>query len=97
MIPNTGSYRLANARLHQSLTPGLAAGYDNDGFALADIAVADGKISSIAAYAASKAPAGAINLGGRIVLPCFVDCHTHSTRAIFGRESPIPTAASWVR
>ncbi|RWF50488.1 MAG: cytosine deaminase [Mesorhizobium sp.] len=90
MIPNTGSYRLANARLHQSLTPGLAAGYDNDGFALADIAVADGKISSIAAYAASKAPAGAINLGGRIVLPCFVDCHTHIDKGHIWSRKPNP-------
>ncbi|TJX41425.1 MAG: cytosine deaminase, partial [Mesorhizobium sp.] len=76
MIPNTGSYRLANARLHQSLTPGLAAGYDNDGFALADIAVANGEISAISGHDAATT-ADAIDLGGRIVLPCFVDCHTH--------------------
>ncbi|RUX55275.1 cytosine deaminase, partial [Mesorhizobium sp. M7A.F.Ca.CA.002.09.1.1] len=77
MIPNTGSYRLTNVRLHASLTPGLAAVPDSDGFALADVTVADGKISNIAAHGRLKASADAVDLGGRIVLPCFVDCHTH--------------------
>ncbi|RWX63383.1 cytosine deaminase, partial [Mesorhizobium sp. M2A.F.Ca.ET.039.01.1.1] len=49
MIPASGSYQLANARVHRSLTPGLTAPFDADGFALADLVVADGKIASIAA------------------------------------------------
>ncbi|TIU14909.1 MAG: cytosine deaminase, partial [Mesorhizobium sp.] len=49
MFPD-GSYVLSNARLHASLTPGLVAAFDADGFALADIAVANGVISSIAAH-----------------------------------------------
>ncbi|TIT34264.1 MAG: cytosine deaminase [Mesorhizobium sp.] len=90
MIPASGPYHLTNVRLHASLTPGFASVFDRDGFALADIAVADGKISSIAAYAASKAPAGAINLGGRIVLPCFVDCHTHIDKGHIWPRKPNP-------
>ncbi|RUT95011.1 cytosine deaminase, partial [Mesorhizobium sp. USDA-HM6] len=74
MIPASGSYCLANVRLHVSLTPGFAATFDADGFALADIVVVDGKISSIVAHGKSRADA--IDLAGRIVLPCFVDCHT---------------------
>ncbi|MGX8013348.1 cytosine deaminase [Mesorhizobium sp. ORM8.1] len=90
MIPDTTSYRLANARVHRSLTPGLATIFDADGFALVDIAVADGKISGIAAHDKSKAPADAIDLGGRIILPCFVDCHTHIDKGHIWPRKPNP-------
>ncbi|WP_217569118.1 cytosine deaminase [Mesorhizobium sp. GbtcB19] len=90
MIPASGSYQLTNARVHRSLTPGLAASYDADGFALADIAVADGKISGIAAHAKSKVQADAIDLAGRIVLPCFVDCHTHIDKGHIWPRKPNP-------
>ncbi len=90
MIADKASYRLANVRLHASLTPGLAAAFDADGFAHANIAVADGKISSIAAHGKSEAPAGAIDLGGRIVLPCFVDCHTHIDKGHIWPRKPNP-------
>jgi cytosine/creatinine deaminase len=75
-ISATRPYVLANARVHRSLTPGLVAAFDADGFALADIAVADGKISGIAARTGALPPS-AVDLAGRIVLPAFVDCHTH--------------------
>ncbi|MER9915798.1 MULTISPECIES: cytosine deaminase [unclassified Mesorhizobium] len=90
MIPTSGSYHLTNVRLHRSLTSGLATTYDTDGFALADIAVADGKLSSIAAHKKSKAPATAIDLAGRIVLPCFVDCHTHIDKGHIWPRKPNP-------
>ncbi|CCV07593.1 Amidohydrolase 3 [Mesorhizobium metallidurans STM 2683] len=90
MIPASGSYRLSNVRLHRSLTPGLAAAFDSDGFALADMSVADGKISSIAAHGRPKAPVGAIDLGGRIVMPCFVDCHTHIDKGHIWPRKPNP-------
>jgi len=90
LIPDSASYRLTNVRLHASLTPGLGAAFDSDGFALADIAVADGKISSIVAHGRSKAPAGGTDLGGRIVLPCFVDCHTHIDKGHIWPRKPNP-------
>ncbi|RWL47984.1 MAG: cytosine deaminase [Mesorhizobium sp.] len=90
MIPASGSYQLANARVHRSLTPGFAAPFDADGFALAELAVADGKIASIVAQAKSNAPADAIDLGGRIVLPCFVDCHTHIDKGHIWPRKPNP-------
>jgi cytosine deaminase len=90
LIPASGSYRLANARVHRSLTPGLAATFDGDGFALADISVADGKIASIVAHAESKAQADAIDFAGRIVLPCFVDCHTHIDKGHIWPRKPNP-------
>ncbi|WP_192360502.1 cytosine deaminase [Mesorhizobium mediterraneum] len=89
-IPASGPYHLINARLHASLTPGFSAADDSDGFALADIAVADGRISSIVANRQSNTPAGAINLGGRIVMPCFVDCHTHIDKGHIWPRKPNP-------
>lgn len=90
MIPASGSYRLANARVHRSLTPGFAAPFDADGFALAELAIAEGKIASIAAHAKSKAQGDAIDLAGRIVLPCFVDCHTHIDKGHIWPRKPNP-------
>jgi len=90
LIPDSASYRLANVRLHASLTPGLATTFDSDGFALADITVADGRISSIVAHGRSKAPADAVDLGGRIVLPCFIDCHTHIDKGHIWPRRPNP-------
>ncbi|CAH2403194.1 cytosine deaminase [Mesorhizobium ventifaucium] len=90
MIPASGSYHLTNVRLHASLTRGLAAAFDTDGFALADIAVADSKIYSITARGRSDSPAGALDLGGRIVMPCFVDCHTHIDKGHIWPRKPNP-------
>ncbi|MBA1139225.1 cytosine deaminase [Mesorhizobium neociceri] len=90
MIPTSGSFHLANVRVHRSLTPGLTATFDADGFALADITVADGKISGIAAHKKSKTLADAIDLAGRIVLPCFVDCHTHIDKGHIWPRKPNP-------
>ncbi|RWK55329.1 cytosine deaminase [Mesorhizobium sp.] len=90
MIPAAGSYHLTNARLHTSLTPGLSAAFDADGLALADIAVADGKISSITARGRSDSPAGAVDAGGRIIMPCFVDCHTHVDKGHIWPRKPNP-------
>ncbi|PBC12121.1 cytosine deaminase [Mesorhizobium sp. WSM3859] len=90
MIPISGSYRLANVRLHRSLTPGFAAPFDSDGFALADLVVTDGRITSIVAQAKSKPEDNAIDLAGRIVLPCFVDCHTHIDKGHIWPRKPNP-------
>jgi cytosine deaminase len=91
-IPQSGAYRLTNARLHSSLTPGFSAAFDGDGFALADIEVANGRISAISAIATRQAeqPASAVDLKGRIVLPCFVDCHTHIDKGHIWPRSPNP-------
>ncbi len=90
IIPETGQFVFTNARVHASVTPGLAAAFDSDGFALADITVADGRISSIAAHGRATAPAGAVDLAGRVMLPCFVDCHTHIDKGHIWPRKPNP-------
>lgn len=89
LIPNASSYRLANVRVHQSLTPGLGAAFDAEGFGLADVDVAGGKITRID-VAAPGADTHAIDLAGRIVLPCFVDCHTHIDKGHIWPRKPNP-------
>lgn len=86
-LPVAGPYTLIGARLHASLTTGLEAESDCDGFLLADIAVADGKLASITEH--DKEAAG-IDLKGRIVLPCFVDCHTHIDKGHIWPRKPNP-------
>jgi cytosine deaminase len=89
-IPDSGQFVLGNVRVHASLTPGLVAAFDADGFALADIAVADGRISGVTAHRPSRPMADAIDLAGRIVLPCFVDCHTHIDKGHIWPRKPNP-------
>lgn len=89
MIPASGAFTLSNARLHQSLTPGLQAAFDRDGFALTDIAVDGGKVALIEATG-RKPVQGAIDLAGRIVLPAFVDCHTHIDKGHIWPRTPNP-------
>lgn len=54
------------------------------------MAVVDGRIASIAAHGKSNTPTDAIDLGGRIVLPCFVDCHTHIDKGHIWPRKPNP-------
>jgi len=88
LIPSSPTYTLSRARLHASLTPGLSAETNADGFMLADLTIADGRIASIAPH--NPAAPGAIDLAGRIVFPCFVDCHTHIDKGHIWGRSPNP-------
>lgn len=90
LIPNASSYRLINARLHSSLTSGLATAFDADGFALTDIDVENGGITRIEPSQKTEATPVAIDLAGRIVLPCFIDCHTHIDKGHIWPRKPNP-------
>lgn len=89
-IPENGWYVLANARVPVSLAPALAGGEEADGLVASDIAVADGRITGIAVRGRRPAPPRAIDLGGRIVLPAFVDCHTHLDKGHIWPRKPNP-------
>ncbi len=89
-IPSNGWFVLTNARVHLSVAPGLTGPADTDGFVLADIAVADGRITGVAARNGKPVPPRSIDLKGRIVLPCFVDCHTHIDKGHIWPRMPNP-------
>lgn len=89
-IPENGWYVLAGARVPVSLAPALAGSGDGDGLALADIAVADGRITGVAPRGERPAPPRSIELAGRIVLPAFVDCHTHLDKGHIWPRKPNP-------
>lgn len=75
---------LRQVRLHRSTLVEATAEHDGDGFGLYDIVVNDGRIVSIKPFTTSRGEGG---LGGRIVLPAFVDCHTHLDKGhIWGRR-----------
>jgi cytosine deaminase len=89
-LPDTSDFRLANARVHASLSSGLGAEADRDGFMLADIGVAGGKVAELSAGGGRPARADAVDIGGRVVLPCFVDCHTHIDKGHIWPRKPNP-------
>lgn len=89
-IPSSGAFMLANARVHSSLTPGFSAPVDADGFILADIAIVDGKIARIDPAGKMPVAPEAVDLKGRIVMPCLVDCHTHIDKGHIWSRKPNP-------
>ena len=91
-LPRGKRYALRQARvLGRSLAPRPEAPLDFDGFASVDILVDEGAIAKIA-------PAGAVDFGdapkaelsGRIVLPLFVDVHTHIDKGHIWRRKRNP-------
>ncbi|WP_448116896.1 cytosine deaminase [Mesorhizobium amorphae] len=90
-IPSSGAYIFENACLHASLTVGADGPVDAEGFMRVDIVIEGDRICSIVPHRLGTPPSpGAINLKGRIVLPCFVDCHTHLDKGHIWPRSPNP-------
>lgn len=89
-IPTDGWYVLADARIHVSTVDGLSGPQDRDGFVRADISIADGRIKAIAPRNGRPIPPRAADLAGRIVLPAFVDCHTHLDKGHIWTRMPNP-------
>ncbi len=90
IIPDTGWYVLADARLHWSTVEGISGPRDRDGFIRADVSIADGRVKALAVLDDRPPPPRAVNLGGRVVLPAFVDCHTHLDKGHIWRRMPNP-------
>ncbi len=88
-IPESGDYQIARARIPLSLAQMGDMTGDRDGLALVDIAVNGGRIESIATSTGVAGP-GAIDLAGRMLLPSFVDCHTHIDKGHIWPRMPNP-------
>ncbi|CAK7260211.1 MULTISPECIES: cytosine deaminase [unclassified Shinella] len=77
-----GRYVLRNVRLHTATTRADAADAADSAFFLADVSVEKGRILAITPARPRTTTANDPNLplidvGGRVALPPFVDCHTH--------------------
>jgi cytosine deaminase len=90
-FPSAERFALRRARVVGRSLPMPVGPLDFDGFATVDILVDAGAIAEIA-------PAGAVDFGdvpevalsGRIVLPLFVDCHTHIDKGHIWRRKRNP-------
>lgn len=82
--PEASAICLKNARLPSAVTSGFSGASEN-GFILTDLAVVDGQL-------AESAPVDApvMDLGGKIVLPGFVDIHTHLDKGHIWPRTPNP-------
>ncbi|CAA9364022.1 MAG: Cytosine deaminase, partial [uncultured Microvirga sp.] len=91
-VPEAPCYRLCNARAPLTLvaTSGLAA--DAEGLSRVDLTVDDGRIASIlpAGTFSIDADLPQIDLDGGLVLPRFVDIHTHLDKGHIWPRRPNP-------
>jgi cytosine/creatinine deaminase len=90
-LPGARRYALRQARVLGRMLPEPLPPLDFDGFAIVDILVDEGVIAKIA-------PQGAVDFGdmaevamsGRVVLPLFVDVHTHLDKGHIWRRKRNP-------
>ena len=90
-LPAAGPYVLKRARVLGRMLPEPVPPLDFDGFAILDILVEDGVIAKLASHGAvdfSEAPE--VAMSGRIVLPLFVDVHTHLDKGHIWRRKRNP-------
>src|SRR5262245_3606245 len=76
-VPTASAYRIVNARVPADVAPDLAGYAAADRFAACDIVVDGARIAMLGRPGAGPADLPAIDLHGGIVLPRFVDVHTH--------------------
>ena len=82
-------FSLHRAHLHDSWLDEAGAQHDAEGFGLYDLTVEDGRITAIAPSGAASE--GAENdLRHRVVMPAFVDCHTHLDKGHIWPRKPNP-------
>jgi cytosine deaminase len=95
-LPQSSSYRIANVRIPVDLAPALEPLAGPDRLAACDILVDRGRI---AALRPGAAPTGddtpTADLDGGIVLPRFVDAHTHLDKGHIWGRSPNPDGSFW--
>lgn len=91
IVPASGTYTLANLRLHRShleKTDGFV--FDAEGFGLASLDITAGAITAIAPAQHSAITTGDIDCRGAIAFPAFVDCHTHIDKGHIWARKPNP-------
>ena len=91
-LPVHDRYRIINARVPAELAPELATFVGADRLARAEITVEGGRIAALdaAGHAAGAAGAPVVDLDGGMVLPRFVDMHTHIDKGHILPRRPNP-------
>nr|WP_193177350.1 cytosine deaminase [Oricola nitratireducens] len=89
IVSSGKGFTLHRVHLHSSWVDGGAARHDSEGFGLYDLTVADGRIAAIAP--STDDSAGAENdMRRRVVMPAFIDCHTHLDKGHIWPRKPNP-------
>jgi cytosine deaminase len=90
-LPIAGPYVLKRARVLGRMLPEAVPPLDFDGFAIVDMLVEDGVLAKIAPHgAADFGETPEVAMSGRIVLPLFVDVHTHLDKGHIWRRKRNP-------
>ncbi len=91
-IAKAPTWAIVGARVLREQLGGLGAPIDRDGFAKVDMLIEHDRIAAVApAGKLDLGEAPRLALGGRIVLPLFVDAHTHLDKGHIWRRAPNPT------
>ncbi len=91
-IAAASRWALVGARVLKDHINLLDAPTDSEGFAKVDMVVDGGRIAAIAPEGAlDLADTPRLPLGGRIVLPTFIDAHTHLDKGQIWRRAPNPS------
>lgn len=91
-IPSDGNFRLVNARVPICLLAASGVAGDAQGLAHVDILVENGRIGSVTAMGGMTLDEGVreVDARGSIVLPRFVDIHTHLDKGFIWGRTPNP-------
>jgi cytosine/creatinine deaminase len=90
-VPDAPAFRLLDATLPACLAEGAALPPAGEGTVSADITVADGRIAAVTPPGAALATAlPALAMRGAMVLPGFVDIHTHLDKGHIWPRRPNP-------
>ena len=90
-LPPARRYALRQARVLGRMLPKPIPPLDFDGFAIVDILVDEGAVAKIAPAGVSDfGEAPEVAMSGRIVLPLFVDVHTHLDKGHIWRRKRNP-------
>lgn len=96
MIFDTESYWLINAHIPSCLIPGNSSKQTREGLCLVDLKISQGKIEQVIAATNIRKEVSNLNLQPdlqldlqqKIVLPCFIDVHTHLDKGHIWERSP---------
>lgn len=89
-IPREDTFVLANGTIPAALADGAALAVGGDGLAPCDIAISSGRIAGIVPPGGDERPDPRVDLSGGLVLPRFVDGHTHLDKGHILHRAPNP-------